>query len=243
MRGQCRISGIAWRCIEAAAGLLTPLEREVVLGDLAETDLGACRGLADVFGLVVRRQLQVLTGWRPWAAVFGLTVPGSLLLMGYSVSVSSIYESVIAHKILLGATPVMDEPFIQLLWRGLLLIGGSWICGFVVGTMARRTLWLSVVSSCFPCLFCLARFREPSLSRFCLFIFLLPAFSGVRHALQSIRINLVLTLILAIATTALAILPINSRGMWGLNWSLIWPAWYIVAMACHRQKPWDMFAR
>jgi hypothetical protein len=29
----------------------------------------------------------------------------------------------------------------------------------------------------------------------------------------------------------LTILPTNSRGVWALNWTLVWPAWYIVATA------------
>jgi uncharacterized RDD family membrane protein YckC len=48
--------------------------------------------------------------------------------------------------------------------------------------------------------------------------------------LRSIRINLAFAILLAIAIS-LMILPPNSRGLWTLNWSLVWPAWYIVATA------------
>jgi hypothetical protein len=37
-----------------------------------------------------------------------------------------------------------------------------------------------------------------------------------------------LAILLAIAITTLMILPSNSRGLWPLNWSVVWPAWYIV---------------
>jgi hypothetical protein len=77
----------------------------------------------------------------------------------------------------------------------------------------------------------LVRFGEPSLSRLCLFIFLLPAVWGVRQALRLVQVTLALAVVLAIAITALMILPPNSRGLWTLNWSLVWPAWYIVATA------------
>jgi hypothetical protein len=49
--------------------------------------------------------------------------------------------------------------------------------------------------------------------------------------LRLIRINLALAILLATAITTLMILPSNSRGLWTLNWLLVWPAWYIVATA------------
>jgi hypothetical protein len=217
--------------VEVAARLLERDEREAVLGDLLETSEGAWQGLLDVLGLVVRRQLSHWKNWQPWLAVFGLALPASLILMGVSVSVSSMYERLIDHRILIGSSHAIHEGFLQLLCRSLLLIGCSWACGFVMGSLSRRTLWVSIASSCFACLFCLVRFREPSLSRLCLFLFLLPAIWGVRQALRLIRINLALAIFLAIAITTLMILPSNSRGLWTLNWSLVWPAWYIVATA------------
>ncbi len=225
------MTSMHWPLVEVAARLLERGEREAVLGDLLETGEGVWRGLLDVLGLVIRRQLLHWKNWQPWLAVFGLALPGSLLLMGISVSVSSIYERLVDHRILIGSPHPIHEGFLQLLCRGLLLIGGSWACGFVMGSMSRRTLWASIASSCFPCLFCLVRFREPSLSRLCLFLFLLPAIWGVRQALRLIRINLALAIFLAIAITTLMILPSNSRGVWTLNWLLVWPAWYIVALA------------
>jgi hypothetical protein len=215
-----------WPLVEIAAQLLEQDEREAVLGDLLEAGEGAWQGFLDVLGLVFRRQLLLWKNWQPWLAVFGLALPASLHLMGISVSVSSIYERLVDHRSL-GAS----EGFLQLLCGGLLLIGCSWVCGFVVGSISRRTLWASIASSCVPCLLCLAQFKEPSLSRLCLFLFLLPAFWGVRQALRQTRINLALAIFLAIAITALVILPANSKGLWTLNWSLVWPAWYIVATA------------
>ena len=225
------MTSIHWRLVEVLARLLKPGEREAVLGDLLETGEGGWRGLLDVLGLVTRRQLSHWKNWQPWLAVFGLALPGSLILMGTSVSVSSMYEQLIDHRILLGSPHAIHEGFLQLLCRGLLLIACSWACGFVTGSISPGTLWAGIASSCFACLFCFVRFREPSLSRFCLFLFLLPAIWGVREALRSIRINFVLAVFLAIAVTALMILLSNGRGLWTLSWSLVWPAWYIVATA------------
>lgn len=225
------MTSIHWRLVEVLARLLKPGEREAVLGDLLETGEGGWRGLLDVLGLVIRRQSSPWKNWQPWLAVFGLALPGSLVLMGTSVSVSSMYEQLIDHRILLGSPHAIHERLFQLLCRGLLLVACSWACGFVAGSISPATLWAGIASSCFACLFCFARFREPSLSRFCLFLFLLPAIWGVREALRSIRINFVLAVGLAIAVTALMILQSNGRGLWNLSWSLVWPAWYIVATA------------
>jgi hypothetical protein len=220
-----------WALLELAARLLERNDREAVLGDLLETGEGGWRGLLNVFGLVVRRQISHWRNWRPWLTAFGLALPGSLLLMGFSVSVSAIYERLVDRGVFIGSPHAIHEALFQFLCRGLLLIAGSWAWGFVLGSMSRRTLWSSIASSCFPCLFCLARFREPSLSRLCLFLFLPPAIWGVRQALRLTRINLALAICLAIAITVLTILPTNSRGVWALNWSLVWPAWYILATA------------
>jgi hypothetical protein len=160
-----------------------------------------------------------------------VALPSSLLLMGTSVSVSSMYEHLIDRRILIGSPQAIHEGFLELLCGGLLLIGSSWSCGFVVGSLSRRTLWVSIALSCFACLFCLVRFREPSLSRFCLFLFLVPAIWGVRQGLRAIRINMALAILLAIAITTLMFLPSNSRALWTLNWSVLWPAWYIVVTA------------
>ena len=88
MKSQIGIRSMRWRCIEATAGLLPPLDREVVLGDLAETDSSLWRGLVDVLSLAAHRQLPLWKGWGPWAASIGLALPASLFLMGWSVAAS-----------------------------------------------------------------------------------------------------------------------------------------------------------
>ena len=213
--------------VEIAARLLQPSEREAVLGDLSEAGEGVWHGLLDVGGLVIRRQLLPWRSWRPWLAAFGLALPCSLVLMGLSVAVSLRYEHLGGR----GLSGSLQDSFLHLLCGGLLPVACSWVSGFVMGTISRQTLWASITSSCIPCLYCLTRFRESSLSPLCLFLFLLPAIWGVRYALRPIRISLALAISLAITITALTILPPNSRSLWPLNWALVWPAWYTVATA------------
>ncbi len=212
------MTGIDWSPVEAAAQLLGPDEREAVLGDLVEAGAGAWQGLLDVLGLVIRRESALWKSWRPWLAAFGLAMPSSFLLMGASVSVSQTLQRPHGGLLL---------PMCQML----LLIAWSWTGGFVVGSLSRRTLWVSAALSLLPCLFCLARFRVESLARPCLLVFLPPAIWGVMRGLEIARLKLGSAIVVATGATGLTILTSSGRGPGVLHWALLWPAWYIVAMA------------
>jgi hypothetical protein len=86
-----------------------------------------------------------------------------------------------------------------------------------------------------PLSFSLANlFRDVSLLKLCLLLFLLPAVWGVREGARGMRIKLGLAFVLAATVTVLMISAWNSNALWILNWALGWPAWYLVATA---QKP------
>jgi hypothetical protein len=217
---------VDWSLVEAAAQLLGRDEREVVLGDLLEAGENVWRGLIDVLGLVVRRQAGLWKSWRPWVAGFGLALPGSLLLMGSSISVSWKFQRLMSAR---GA--VEGAGFLWLICNALLLIGWAWTGGFVVGSLSRRTVWVSIAACFSPCLFCLTRFRETSLSRLCLLLFLVPAIWGVRRGLRSARIRLGSAVVLAVAITVLMIPTWHGKGAWIFNCALVWPTWYMVMTA------------
>jgi len=226
---------IGWSFVEAAARLLEREEREVVLGDLLEAGEDGLRGLFGVFDLAVRRRLALWKDWRPWLASFGLALPGSLLLMGFSVSVSQTYQRLV-HPTIFKATGLTVGPGLTLLLCNVFLLAAwSWTGGFVMGSISRRTVRVSAVLSFLPCVFCLARFRVESLSRFSLLLFLLPAIWGVCRGVQIAQIKLRSALILAAAVTLLTIPTWASKGSWIPNWALSWPAWYLVAMAWRGQ--------
>jgi hypothetical protein len=128
-------------------------------------------------------------------------------------------------------TKVFQANGLLLICHVLLLIGWAWTGGFVVGSVSRRTLWVSIAATCSPCLFCLSRFRIESLSRLCLFLFLVPAIWGVRQGLRVTRIKLGTAIALAAIVTVLMIFAWSNKGLWVLNWALLWPTWYMVATA------------
>jgi len=209
-------------------------EREAVLGDLFEAGETAWQALLDVLGLIMRRQLLLWKNWRPWLAAFGLALPGSFFLMGFSLSVSRGYEQFIGPAFRHATGLTVSPGLLLLLCNVLLLAAWSWTGGFVVGVVSRRTVWVSAVLSFAPCLFCLARFRVESLSRLCLLLFLPPAIWGLQRGLRLVRIKTASAIILALSLTALTVPLWGSSGPWIPNWALSWPAWYLVAIA---QRP------
>jgi hypothetical protein len=218
--------GAGWRSVEAAAGLLAPVEREVVLGDLAETDRDVWRALGDVLGLAARRQLSLWRNWRPWAASVGLALPASLFLMGCSVAASAD---------LAGALRELDQ--VQLLWfplsRLLLVISWAWMAGFVVGSVSRATLWASLLACFVPCLYCLSKWPGEGLSHLRLLVFFLPGLWGVWRGRRQMQLGLGWTVLLA----AMAMLtPLMwSKGGWVYGCWLFWPGWYVAATARRKQ--------
>ena len=227
MKGQNRISGAGWRCVQAAAGLLAPGDREVVLGDLSETYRGTWRGLCDVLGLAVRRQLALWKSWRPWAASFGLTLPASLFLMGWSVAVSGAVAG------------LLREPAqARLLWLSLsgllLVVSWGWMAGFVVGAVSRGTLWASVLACGGPCLHCLSMWPGHGLSALRLLVFLLPGLWGVWRGRRDLRLGQGWAVFLAAVGT---LAPLTSgKGGWMYSCWLIWPGWYLASKARRKQE-------
>jgi hypothetical protein len=212
------MSDIGWSVVDVFSRFLENDEREAVRGDLAEAGEDAWHGFVDVLGLIVRRQAALWKSWQPWLAAFGLALPASFLLMGFSVSVSRCYQRAMSA----GPELWMLAGYVPL------LIGWSWTGGFVVGWLSRRTLWVSGLATCLACVFCLERFRQASLSRLCLLPFVLPAALGVWRGLRTVRIHPGWAVTLAAVVTALAI-GMGSSGAWLSNFALTWPAWYIVA--------------
>jgi hypothetical protein len=214
----------SWSFLEAASQLLPLDEREAVLGDLTEAEESPRQMLVEVLGLVVRRHLALWKSWQPWLAAFGLVLPSSFLLMAMSVSLSSTFQRMHWQMV------TEHDAVLNLMAVVFLLISWSWAAGFVVSFISRRTLWVSGIACLMPCLFCLARFRMETLPRFSLFLFILPAAFGVWHGMRIVRIRRSFATVMAVAVTMLMILTWN-REFWLPNVALLWPIWYIAAMA------------
>jgi hypothetical protein len=218
---------IGWPLLEFTSRLLDHEEREVVLGDLLETNQNAWRGMLDIFGLAFRRQADLWRDYRPWLAGLAVAFPSSYLLMTASLSVSLTYQRLINHKVFAGHWPTGHEGFLLLLCHIFLLIAWSWSSGCLVGSVSRRTVWVSAALSALPslCFLCIA------LPKLCLFLFLPPAIFGVRWGWQRARISFRAASVLALTMTVLMISAWSNNALWILNWALLFPAWYLVAEA------------
>ena len=224
------MTNIAWKLIEAMALRLTPQEREIVLGDLIETRKTAWRGLLEISGLVVRRQLQLWKDWRPWLAAPVLTLPCSFLLMGFSFAISSELQIHFAFGLQRNLFSAQPAEAVSLLCQVLVLMICAWAAGFTVASLSRRTFAASAICCALPCLFCLLRFRQESLPRFCLLLFLFPAIAGVCFSRRGGRINRRRAFALALAATiSMAVLAVRGH-LWVLNWELIAPVWYLAIL-------------
>ena len=228
-------NGAWW--VELLARGLKAGERETVLGDLAEAGETGARAFLSVAGLLMWRQLQVWRSWAPWVAAFGLAMPASFLLMGFSVSIAQAYQSATGGTVLQATGGKAGAGLTMLLCDIGLLAAWSATAGLAVGTISRRTIWASAAFSLLACGFCLARFRIDSLSRLSLLIFLPPAIAGLCFGLRNSRIRFGALLAAAMVTTALTLPHWNKPGAWLPNCILSWPAWYLVATAWGRRVP------
>jgi hypothetical protein len=207
--------------IAALSQLLPRDEREAVLGDLTEANESPRQIMLGLLGLVVRRQIALWQNWQPWLAAFGLALPGCFLLMGASFSVVSTLQR--THW---GVTAEPDTAR-NLMTGVFLLIAWSWTAGLAASCLSRRTLWASGVAALVPGLHCLARFQDESLSRFSLFLFVLPAVLGVWQGINHPRIGRRLATVAAAMVTGLTIFG-RSEGFSWFDAALLWPVWYVV---------------
>jgi hypothetical protein len=230
----------AWILSEWVSRFLEPGEREAVLGDLVEAGEGPWQMLAGITGLALRRQAGHWRNWRPWVAAFGVSVPTSFMLMGDSVELCSTFVNLAAA----GAVRRTSAAEIEiLLLQTLLLAGWSWTCGYLVGSISRRTVWLSVVAYGFPCLFCLSRFRIESLSRLSLLLFVLPLAMGLWQGLWGRRVTPRFGVAAATIITAMVfIAQANSTGglgsvsSWRCSIVQTWPAWFLAVASLNSVK-------
>lgn len=216
---------LSWKIVEVLVLPLTPAEREVVLGDLIETQTNAWRGIREILGLVVRRQLQPWKSWRPWVAAAGLAFPCTLTLIGFSFAISMELRG--NH---LSNSPAGPLDAISMLCNILVLLICSWAAGLTVESLSRRTFLVSSASCFLPCLICLVRFHYQSPTRLCLLLFLLPAIAGVRFSRRAGAISRRWAVPLALAATISMAVLAEREHLWALNWVLIGPAWYLVVL-------------
>jgi hypothetical protein len=202
---------------EMATIFLVPKDRDAVMGDLAETGAGGWSALGSVLGLVGRQQMELWRVWQPWVAG-SMAFAGSLLLVCVSFGLS-----VDSRHLLRG-----ERGYGSVLCEALLMLSWAWTSGFVVGSLSAKTRWVSGILCAIPCLSCVLRFHDTSLSRLCVLLFLLPAVVGAVRGVRRDRLSHRTAVTLAVAMIALMLLW---GDMYMRNWFFSLPAWWLVAHA------------
>ncbi len=224
-----------WSLVEYASRLLEPNEREAVLGDLFESGDSTWKSLLGVIGLAARRQSFTWMSWRPWLALF-VTWPISFLLMFVTVSISCTFQRLFMDKPLVWPSPTGNEGIFLFLCHIFLALAWSWSAGFIVGSISRRTIWLSALLCVKVALFSYPDFQEGYLPKLSLLLFFVPAILGARHGFRNGTIKSSTALLVAITVTISMISAWNNEALWYLNWLLILPPWYLVAAAYAHQN-------
>jgi hypothetical protein len=138
---------LGWWLLSVLARALEPAEREVVLGDVAESGEGIGAAIRDLLGLIVRRQAGLWTLWRPWLALFGVSclagAPLSRIAFRLNVDLGQQLRAYHRYGVHFetGLTAHQDIAFLACL-AGALLIW-SWSCGFVLGSLSGGAAWLT----------------------------------------------------------------------------------------------------
>src|SRR5213083_581044 len=130
-----------WSLVSFLARALERPERDVVLGDLAESGAGVGLAIRDLLGLIVRRQVGLWASWRPWLALFGVCGLAGLSLSRIVFRLNvDFYKNYVAHY----GTDLTDRQEVEffLCMAGALLVW-SWTCGFVLGSLSGRAVWLT----------------------------------------------------------------------------------------------------
>jgi hypothetical protein len=155
------VNRINWWVVDIVSRSLSPDEREAVNGDFAESGETAGRALWGLLGLVLRRQIELRSDWRPWLALLGLVVPIGLLLSWVSrmtADGSAIYVWMYLNNWTwtyltnAGARIDLMRYGADISLHFLALVSWAWTGGFLLGFLSRRTIQANVS------LFCLVLF-------------------------------------------------------------------------------------
>jgi hypothetical protein len=128
------------------ARLLSPEDRAVALGDLAESGVTGWRALHEIAGLVMRRQLELWKNWRPWFALIGIaSTAGAVLgrlLFGFSGALGQEIQVYSHYQVFLNDA-TLGEVVLRLTLMLVTAFTCSWTVAFALGRVSRGALWLT----------------------------------------------------------------------------------------------------
>lgn len=226
---------LCWRLVSLVSKGLEPAERDFVRGDLAECSQTGPQALRDVLGLVARRQAALWTGWRPWLAAIGIASGGawflSEIVSKQNAGIGVLLDTYLRYGIHYDTGVTAGQDIFSLVCSSLAILLWSWTCGYALGSLSGRTIWITaplfylVVLNAFWLRLVLSgaitlrNAKLPILLLFRIvpidlqaFFFLFAAISGMRRGFRTRALGLRPTLLLAAATVILTVLLIWTGG-------------------------------
>ena len=242
---------IGWWFVDRVSRMLEPGERDAVLGDFAESGLTAAPALRDLLGLIIRRQAALWKDWRPWLALLLVVAPFGILLSLIcrylaegSATTFYLYVNAWTWGFLEspGARRDLAHYSADIFRSFSTLVCWSWTTGFVIGSLARRTIWVNGTLFTIvlfgellagphhhnpfnPLVFSLTFYRAVLPPLLCTVLIFLPALWGMHKAFRLANLPPLRTILwaAAIATmTGLAIRDLEVSVMSALM-SALWP--------------------
>jgi len=145
-RGRMMIR-ICWWLVDVLSRTLDADERQAVRGDLAESGESVVRAIWDVLDLIVRRQVGLWAGWQPWLALLGIAclagVPLSRITFRLNVDLGQQLMAYYTYGVHFGTLLTPQQDMAWLLCLAVALLVWSWTCGFVLGSLSGRAVWLT----------------------------------------------------------------------------------------------------
>jgi hypothetical protein len=136
------------RIVTVLSRLLDPAERECVCGDLEELRLRVPKAVANILGLVIRRQLAEWSQWGPWIALLGVAVIAGPFLSeffarvqtGLFLQIRTYFVYRVAYEP--GGVSVAQ----QITYSAASMIAVllcTWACGYALAALSGRALWMT----------------------------------------------------------------------------------------------------
>jgi len=232
----------------------------------AAARLHALRGL---LGLIIRRQLALWKYWQPWLALIGIGCIVGLLLsefvwgfeLAFGNTTVGAYFASAEHWNGADWTTLPDpRDLVFLLFFSAVVVSWSWVSGFVLGSLSRRTVWLTAalfyltVLNSFPMIrgiirlngggapplpmSLIDRWRPFGIAQWLLFF--VPVLCGMRSGLRRQTLPIAQTIMaalgIAIFTSVLTAMSISFYGIdaaWGapaFNWKTALVSWPLLYM-------------
>jgi hypothetical protein len=138
---------IRWRLVDILSRMLDADERQAVRGDFAESGQSVARAIRDVSDLVARRQIGLWTEWQPWLALLGVAclagLPLSRIAFRFNVDLGQQLTAYYTYGERFGTLLTPQQDMAWLLCLAIALLLWSWTCGFVLGSLSGRAVWLT----------------------------------------------------------------------------------------------------